>query len=171
MIGEIAPQTFGVGRHQNLFGVRRHRERNHRQSVAAVDPDAPQHRQRDNPWQIRTGPAAGVWPVGRGIVAEIGREQHGARKQVLDRRCGNPQGETATGGVTDQGQRRLGAGLANHRNEISEIVLELADIADIAARTRRAMAANTHGEGLHAARCQRVGQRMNAGARPGGAVH
>jgi hypothetical protein len=33
------------------------------------------------------------------------------------------------------------------------------------------MAANIDGEGFHAARCQRVSQRVNAGARPGGTVH
>jgi hypothetical protein len=89
----------------------------------------------------------------------------------LERRCGNAQGEAAAGGVTDQGQRRLRVGLANHRNEIGEIVLELADIADIAARARSAMTANINGEGFHTVRGQSVGQRMDAGTRPGGAMN
>ena len=41
-------------------------------------------------------------------------------------------------------------------DEIGEVVLELADIADVAARAGRAVAANVDREGLDAARCARV---------------
>ena len=65
----------------------------------------------------------------------------------------------------------VGRGLADHRDEIGEIVLELADIGDIAAGARRAVAADIGRVGLDAARGERVGQRMNAGARARRAVH
>ena len=74
------------------------------------------------------------------------------------------QREAAAGGMAEQRQRCAGRGLADGRDKISEIVLELAEIGDIAARPRRAVAANVGREGLHASRSERIGQRMNAGA-------
>ena len=103
---EIAPQPVGIGRHQDFSGVRRHRKGQRRQRLATVDADVTQHLQRKDARDIGAGPAAGIRPVGRGVVAEIRREQHGAREQVLDRRCRHAQREAAAGRMADQRQRR-----------------------------------------------------------------
>ena len=66
----------------------------------------------------------------------------------------------------------VGAVLRRIGDEIGEIVLELADIADVAARARRAVAAHVDRKGLDAARRQRLRQRVDgAAAGAGGAVH
>ena len=124
--------------------------------LAAADADGAQRDQADDARNIGVGPAAGIRPGGRRIVAEIGREQHGAREQVLDRRARDAQRKAAAGGMADQRQRRCRRGLANDRDEIGEVIFELADIADVAAGARRAMAANVDRKGFHAARRQRV---------------
>ena len=59
-----------------------------------------------NARNVRAGPAAGVLSAARGVVTEIGREQHRALEQVLQRRAGDTQRKPAAGGVTDQRQRR-----------------------------------------------------------------
>ena len=148
---EIAHQAVAVGRDQILLGIRRHRKGEHRQRLAAGDADAAQRHQADDARDVGVGPAAGIRPRGRRVIAEIGRQQHGAIKQVLDRRARHPQRKAAAGGVADQGQRGVRRGLAHDRDEIGKVVLELAEIADVAARARIAVAANIHRPGLDAA--------------------
>ncbi len=113
---------------------------------------------------VGAGPAAGIRPVGRRVVAEIGREQHGAREQVLDRRAATRSAKPPPAEWPISVSGAVGDGLADHRDEIGEIVLELADIGDIAARSRGAMAANVDRLGLDAARRQRPRQRMDGGS-------
>ena len=72
-----------------------------------------QRQQADDARDIGVGPAAGIRPGGRRVVAEIGREQHDALEQVLDRRARHAQRKAAAGGMTDQGQRRDGTALRN----------------------------------------------------------
>jgi len=86
-------------------------------------------------------PAAGVPPGGGSIVAEIGREQHGALEQVLDRRARHPQRKAAAEEWPTSVSGADGTVTRNTRGN-REIVLELADIADIAARSRGAVAAD-----------------------------
>ena len=102
--------------------------------------------------------------VGRGVVAEIGRKQHGARKQILDRRACNPKRKAAAGGVTEQRQRFVGRRLADQRHQIRHVVFELADIGNVAAGAGAAMAADVRRIGFHAARGKRVRQRVDAEA-------
>ncbi len=74
--------------------------------------------------------------------------------------------------MADERQRRRRRGLANDRDEIGEIIFKLADIADVAARARRTVAADVDGEGFHAPRCQGPRQCVDgAAAGPGGTVH
>ena len=47
--------------------------------------------------------------------------------------------------MTDQRQRRVGAGFPQLANEIGEIVFQLAGVADVASGTGRAMAADIDG--------------------------
>ena len=62
-------------------------------------------------------------------------------------------------------------GLAHQRDKIGQIVLELAEIGDVAARAGAAMAADVGRIGLDAARGERVRQRMHGRARSRRAMH
>ena len=109
-------------------------------------------------------PAAGVRPRRWRVVAEIGREHHGALEQVLDRRGRHAQRKAAARGMSDQRHRRHRHDLAQKRREIGQIVLELADIADIAAGAGGAVAAQIHREAFHAARGEPLRQRVDGAA-------
>ena len=67
--------------------------------------------------------------------------------------------------MADQRQRRGGIGLSDLTDEIGEIVLELADIADVAAHAGGAMAANVGRVDIDAARSEPLGQGMDGDAR------
>src|SRR5262245_54750132 len=73
--------------------------------------------------------------------------------------------------MPDQGERHIRRSPAQEGDEIDEVILELADIADIAARARGAVAAHVEGPGLHPTRGERRGQRViDRTARAGGAM-
>ena len=167
---EIAHQPVRIAGRQNLFGIGWYREGERRQRFAAIDAEAAQRQQSEDAWNVGRGPAA-RGPIGRGIIAEIGRKQHGARKQVLDRRTRKAKRKATARRVAKQRQRRSGRGLAHDCDKILKIVFELADIGDVAARAGAAMAANVGRVGLDAPCTERVRQRMQRDARSRRAVH
>jgi hypothetical protein len=63
--------------------------------------------------------------------------------------------------VPDQGQGRGRIDLANLGDKIGEVILELPDIGDIAARSRDAMAANVDCIAFDPALRQREGERVD----------
>ena len=129
----MAHQAIRIGGYQCFFRVRRHRKGKPRQGIAAADADTAQREQAEDARHVGTGPAARILAVGRRVIAEIGREQHRADEEVLDRRACHAKRKATTGGMAEQGDRRTRVRLPYRRGEVGEIVLEPADIADIAA--------------------------------------
>jgi hypothetical protein len=105
------------------------------------------------------------------VMAEIGRKQHRPPKQVLDRRTGHTQREATAGGVAEQRNGRVRIALPHESHEVGHVVLELTEIADIAAHARAAMAADVGCKGLDAMGCQCIGERVHRRARARGTVN
>src|SRR5439155_13564025 len=128
------------------------------QRLATGDADFPQRQQAEDARNIGAGPAAGIPPAARGVIAEIGRKQHGALEQFLDRRARHAERKAAAGGMADQRQRGGRDTLAHDSDKIGKVVLKLTDITDIAARARGAVAANVDGIAFDPALRQRPGE-------------
>ena len=77
----------------------------------------------------------------------------------------------AAGGMAKQGDWCTRRRLAHQRDEVGKIVLDLTDIADIAARAGPATDRGCRREGLDAVRGQRLRQRMHRDAGAGGTVN
>ena len=112
-------------------------------------------------------------PVGRGGIAEIGREQHEPVEGGPERFARDAQREPAARRMADQGESGGRVGLAELGDQIGEIVVELAGIGDVAARPRGAVAAKIdrdrrdpvgrkrHRNGMHFDRLGRRAVRQN----------
>ncbi len=154
---EIAQHAIAVDRREPGLGEARavHRHGQHGKSVEGGDADAVQDRQRDEPGQGERGPAAGALAHGRGEIGKLRRDQDETVERRAVRASREAQREAAARGEAQKGPRLSRRARAERFHEVHHVVVELADIVDVAAAPRAVMAA--HGERIDGGAARRDG--------------
>lgn len=92
-----------------------------------------QHGQADDPSRRRVRPAARIRFRRRGVVPEERREQDEPVRQCAVRAAGKAHDEPAAGGMAAEDHLVEGVAGFHEGDQVGKVVLELADVVDVAA--------------------------------------